>query len=165
MPFFVPVESLPTSTAVLANKGGSGGSSTPLASSSSDQAGMEGHLDQASDGIEGGDSPGGAGGLGTGANGAHGGVGLVGGLDALDISAHRHPAWPAVVEMHELGVPHAATIPPFQFWNAEFRNKEPSFIRLNFTLPWGANFAVYGRRNVAPSVTQYDFAEFVKVGT
>lgn len=25
-------------------------------------------------------------------------------------------------------------------------------------------FAVYGRRNVAPSVTQYDFAEFIKGG-
>lgn len=72
--------------------------------------------------------------------------------------------WPAVLEMKELGIPHSATIPPFQFWNSEFRNKEPAFIRLNFTLPWGANFAVYGRRNVAPSVTQYDFVEFVKGG-
>nr|CAD7437595.1 unnamed protein product [Timema bartmani] len=46
----------------------------------------------------------------------------------------------------------------------EGENKEPAFIRLNFTLPWGANFAVYGRRNVAPSVTQYDFVEFIKGG-
>lgn len=38
------------------------------------------------------------------------------------------------------------------------------FCRFNFTLPWGANFAVYGRRNVAPSITQYDFFEFVKGG-
>lgn len=59
---------------------------------------------------------------------------------------------------------HTATIPPYQFWNSEFRNKQPAFIRFNFTLPWGANFAVYGRRNVAPSVTQYDFVEFVKGG-
>lgn len=63
-----------------------------------------------------------------------------------------------------MNVPHQATIPPYQFWNSEFRNKQPAFIRLNFTLPWGANFAVYGRRNVAPSVTQYDFVEFVKGG-
>ena len=72
--------------------------------------------------------------------------------------------WPAVLEMRELGVSYSTTIPPFQFWNSEFRNKEPAFIHLNFTLPWGANFAVYGRRNVAPSVTQYDFVEFVKGG-
>lgn len=55
-------------------------------------------------------------------------------------------------------------IPPYHFWNTEFLNKQPAFIRLNLTLPWGANFAVYGRRNVAPSVTQYDFVEFVKGG-
>lgn len=72
--------------------------------------------------------------------------------------------WPPVLELREMNVPHTATIPPYQFWNSEFRNKQPAFIRLNFTLPWGANFAVYGRRNVAPSVTQYDFVEFVKGG-
>ncbi|KAJ9594791.1 hypothetical protein L9F63_013923, partial [Diploptera punctata] len=31
--------------------------------------------------------------------------------------------WPSVLEMRELGVPHSTTIPPFQFWNSEFRNK------------------------------------------
>ncbi|CAH0560894.1 unnamed protein product [Brassicogethes aeneus] len=74
--------------------------------------------------------------------------------------------WPPLplLEQRELDVLHTATIPPYQFWNSEFRNKNPAFIRFNFTLPWGANFAVYGRRNVAPSVTQYDFAEFVKGG-
>lgn len=72
--------------------------------------------------------------------------------------------WPSVLELREFNVLHSANIPPYQFWNSEFRNKQPAFIRLNFTLPWGANFAVYGRRNVAPSVTQYDFVEFVKGG-
>ncbi|XP_063223573.1 teneurin-a [Bacillus rossius redtenbacheri] len=72
--------------------------------------------------------------------------------------------WPAVVEVREFGVPHSALVPPFRFWNCEFRNKEPAFIRFNLTLPWGANFAVYGRRNVAPSVTQHDFVEFVRGG-
>ncbi|XP_060532128.1 teneurin-a isoform X2 [Cylas formicarius] len=71
---------------------------------------------------------------------------------------------PLPLEQRELDTLHTATIPPYQFWHSEFRNKQPAFIRFNFTLPWGANFAVYGRRNVAPSVTQYDFAEFVKGG-
>lgn len=66
--------------------------------------------------------------------------------------------------MRELNTLNTANIPPYQFWNSEFRIKQPAFIRFNFTLPWGANFAVYGRRNVAPSVTQYDFVEFVKGG-
>lgn len=69
-----------------------------------------------------------------------------------------------VLELREFNEQYHATIPPYQFWNSEFKNKHPAFIRINFTLPWGANFAVYGRRNVAPSVTQYDFAEFIKGG-
>lgn len=72
--------------------------------------------------------------------------------------------WPAVLELQAYNVAHSAVIQPYHFWNTEFRNKQPAFIRLNLTLPWGANFAVYGRRNVAPSVTQYDFVEFVKGG-
>ncbi|CAB0028868.1 unnamed protein product [Trichogramma brassicae] len=77
-------------------------------------------------------------------------------------SAAQH--WPAVLELQSYNVAHTAVIPPYNFWNSEFRNKQPAFIRLNLTLPWGANFAVYGRRNVAPSVTQYDFVEFVRGG-
>lgn len=38
--------------------------------------------------------------------------------------------WPsAVVEIREFRTPHSATIPPAQFWNVEFRNKQPAFIR------------------------------------
>lgn len=72
--------------------------------------------------------------------------------------------WPAVLELQAYNVAHSAVIQPYHFWNTEFHNKQPAFIRLNLTLPWGANFAVYGRRNVAPSVTQYDFVEFMKGG-
>lgn len=72
--------------------------------------------------------------------------------------------YPQLVELREFNELYHATIPPYQFWSSEFRNKHPAFIRINFTLPWGATFAVYGRRNVAPSVTQYDFAEFIRGG-
>lgn len=79
-------------------------------------------------------------------------------------AAHQtQQKWP-VLELREFNEMYHATIPPYQFWNSEFKNKHPAFIRFNFTLPWGANFAVYGRRNVAPSVTQYDFSEFIKGG-
>lgn len=78
--------------------------------------------------------------------------------------SQSQPQWPPLLELRELDTLHTATIPSYQFWNSEFRNKQPAFIRFNFTLPWGANFAVYGRRNVAPSVTQYDFVEFIKGG-
>lgn len=69
-----------------------------------------------------------------------------------------------VLEVREFNELYHATIPPYQFWNSEFKNKQPAFVRINITLPWGANFAVYGRRNVQPSVTQYDFVEFIKGG-
>lgn len=72
--------------------------------------------------------------------------------------------WPQTIELKEFDQAHTTTIPPYQFWTAEFRNKHPAFIQFNLTLPWGANFGVYGRRNVAPSITQYDFVEFVKGG-
>ncbi|XP_011183401.2 teneurin-a isoform X2 [Zeugodacus cucurbitae] len=72
--------------------------------------------------------------------------------------------WPQVVELKDFNEFYHANIPPYQFWNLEFRNKHPAFIRFNFTLPWGASFAVYSRRNVAPSVTQHDFVEFIKGG-
>lgn len=78
--------------------------------------------------------------------------------------AHQTQQQRPVLELREFNEMYHATIPPYQFWNSEFKNKHPAFIRINFTLPWGANFAVYGRRNVAPSVTQYDFVEFIKGG-
>ncbi|XP_050300219.1 teneurin-a isoform X3 [Anthonomus grandis grandis] len=80
-------------------------------------------------------------------------------------SAQQQQQWsPLPLEQRELDILHTAIIPPYQFWHSEFRNKQPAFFRFNFTLPWGANFAVYGRRNVAPSITQYDFVKFVKGG-
>lgn len=82
------------------------------------------------------------------------------------LTHHHQPLlkWPQVVELKDYNELYHANIPAYQFWNLEFRNKHPAFVRFNFTLPWGANFAVYSRRNVAPSVTQYDFVEFIKGG-
>ncbi|XP_022828977.1 teneurin-a isoform X4 [Spodoptera litura] len=74
------------------------------------------------------------------------------------------PPWSPALEVREFDELHSATIPAYQFWSSEFRNKQPAYVSLNFTVPWGANFAVYGRRNVAPSVTQYDFVEFIRGG-
>jgi len=71
---------------------------------------------------------------------------------------------PSITELKDFNVLHQSHIPPYQFWNIEFRNKHPAFVNFNLTMPWGANFAIYGRRNVLPSITQYDFVEFVKGG-
>jgi EGF-like domain len=71
---------------------------------------------------------------------------------------------PSIMELKDFNILHQSIIPPYQFWNVEFRNKHPAFVNFNLTMPWGANFAIYGRRNVLPSVTQYDFVEFIKGG-
>jgi len=72
--------------------------------------------------------------------------------------------WPSVLEITSFSTPYSSNVYPYHFWNLEFHNKQPVFMRINLTLPWGANFAVYGRRNVAPSITQHDFSEFIKGG-
>ncbi|XP_050530422.1 teneurin-a isoform X1 [Daktulosphaira vitifoliae] len=80
---------------------------------------------------------------------------------------HRHHTrnqWPSLLEITSFSTPYSSIVHPYHFWNLEFHNKQPVFMRLNLTLPWGANFAVYGRRNVAPTITQHDFSEFVKGG-
>ncbi|CAB0014495.1 unnamed protein product, partial [Nesidiocoris tenuis] len=82
----------------------------------------------------------------------------------IEHQSAQQPPSASTVEIPRLGEPQSFTVPPSRFWNSEFRNKQPAFVRFNISLPWGANFAVYGRRNVAPSITQYDFAEFVKGG-
>ncbi|CAO1418145.1 unnamed protein product [Diamesa hyperborea] len=71
---------------------------------------------------------------------------------------------PSIMELKDFNILHHSSIPPYQFWNIEFRNKHPAFIHFNLTMPWGANFAVYGRRNVLPSITQHDFVDFIKGG-
>uniref|UniRef100_A0A8D8XG00 Tenascin-like protein n=1 Tax=Cacopsylla melanoneura TaxID=428564 RepID=A0A8D8XG00_9HEMI len=71
---------------------------------------------------------------------------------------------PSVVELKDFNSIITATIPSFQFWNSDFNIEQSVFFRFNFDLPRGSNFAVYGRRNVAPSITNYDFSEFIKGG-
>ncbi|CRK90588.1 CLUMA_CG004290, isoform A [Clunio marinus] len=70
----------------------------------------------------------------------------------------------SIMELKDFNILHQSTTPPYQFWNIDFRNKHPAFVNIYLNIPWGANFAVYGRRNVLPSITQYDFFEFVKGG-
>lgn len=100
-------------------------------------------------------------------NGGIGGMGMgIGPGGQMMQQNHQalQPQLGGVVELKEFNEAYHATIPAYQFWTLEFRNKHPAFIRFNFTLPWGAHFAVYSRRNVAPSVTQHDFVEFIKGG-
>ncbi|XP_065207120.1 teneurin-a isoform X2 [Planococcus citri] len=69
-----------------------------------------------------------------------------------------------VLVIDELGKPFTADLQPFHFWNTRFFSSDESYIRLNITVSWICNIAVYGRRNNGVSITQYDFVEFIKDG-
>ncbi|KAK8385757.1 hypothetical protein O3P69_016491 [Scylla paramamosain] len=69
-----------------------------------------------------------------------------------------------LTRLRELNRRYVNKIPPRGYWNAQFDVKQPTFMRFNFTVPRTAHLAIYGRRNVAPSITQYDFVEFIKSG-
>jgi hypothetical protein len=54
------------------------------------------------------------------------------------------------------------TIEPAQLWVAYVQiGGSQSALRMEVQLPRGAPFALYGRRNAAPSITQHDFSQFV----
>nr|XP_018915751.1 PREDICTED: teneurin-a isoform X2 [Bemisia tabaci] len=102
-----------------------------------------------------------SGGVGPGSSGSGAGTGA-GPASGDQRGESRDQQWPSLVEISDLNYPYTLSVPPFQFWNSEFRNKRSIFIRFNFSVPLRTNFAFYGRRNVAPSITQYNFAKFIK---
>lgn len=57
------------------------------------------------------------------------------------------------------------TIDPAQLWVAYVQiGGGQSALRMELQLPRGAPFALYGRRNAAPSITQHDFSQFIHDG-
>ncbi|XP_069941027.1 teneurin-a isoform X3 [Cherax quadricarinatus] len=69
-----------------------------------------------------------------------------------------------LTRLRDLNRRYVNKILPRGYWNAQFEVKQPTFMRFNLTVPRTAQLAIYGRRNVAPSITQYDFVEFIKSG-
>lgn len=69
-----------------------------------------------------------------------------------------------VTVIDELAKPFTTELQPFHFWNTRFFSSDESYIRLNISVSWICNIAVYGRRNNGVSITQYDFVEFIKDG-
>ncbi|KAF2367921.1 Transposase Tc1-like [Trinorchestia longiramus] len=57
-----------------------------------------------------------------------------------------------------------SVVPPNDFWNVQLDVKQPMLVRITLTVRRSSTLAVYGRRNVAPSITQYDFVQFIKGG-
>jgi len=53
------------------------------------------------------------------------------------------------------------TIPPKSFWQSQFTQEQPKFVKFNLSIDNDAVLGVYGRRGVAPSVAQFDFFEVI----
>lgn len=50
-------------------------------------------------------------------------------------------------------------IPAYSYWNMQFYQSEPAYVRFDYNIPRGASIGVYGRRNALPTHTQYDLLE------
>ena len=69
------------------------------------------------------------------------------------------------VELEADGTKRHLTIDPARMWVAYVQvGGGQSALRLELQLPRGAPFALYGRRNAAPSITQHDFSQFIRDG-
>lgn len=68
------------------------------------------------------------------------------------------PTAPSVIIIqYPLGKMLEQEIPPQTFWRTQFYMPHSQFVKFNFTLPSQSVIGVYGRKNIEPSHTQYDF--------
>lgn len=58
-----------------------------------------------------------------------------------------------------LGQKLSKQIPPYSYWNMQFYQSEPAYIKFDYNIPRGASIGVYARRNALPTHTQYHFKE------
>lgn len=53
-------------------------------------------------------------------------------------------------------------IPPKAFWHTQFSQKDPAFVKFNFSISSSAILGVYGRKSVPPTLVQFEFFEVVE---
>lgn len=63
---------------------------------------------------------------------------------------------PSVVHLGQL---QQMKIPPKSFWQSKYKQTDPGFVKLNFTIPDNAVLGVYGRKNLPPTHVQFEFFE------
>ncbi|ODN02024.1 Teneurin-a [Orchesella cincta] len=55
-------------------------------------------------------------------------------------------------------------IQPYSYWTLELDMRDSAYANLNFSFPWGSNWALLFRKNALPSITQHDLMKIVKNG-
>ncbi|XP_041973220.1 teneurin-m isoform X2 [Aricia agestis] len=58
-----------------------------------------------------------------------------------------------------LGEKISKEIPPYSYWNMQFYQSEPAYVKFDYMIPRGASIGVYARRNALPTHTQYHILE------
>lgn len=58
-----------------------------------------------------------------------------------------------------LGQKLSKQISPYSYWNMQFYQSEPAYVKFDYNIPRGASIGVYARRNALPTHTQYHFKE------
>lgn len=55
-------------------------------------------------------------------------------------------------------------IEPYSYWTLELDMRDSAYANLNFSFPWGSNWALLFRKNTLPSITQHDLMKIIKNG-
>ncbi|CAH1776702.1 unnamed protein product [Owenia fusiformis] len=80
------------------------------------------------------------------------------GITSVSLATTPAPTELTVVQF-PLGQLQQQLVPPKDFWPTRFYLDQSQFFKFNFTLPSSGKIGVYGRKNVQPTHTQYDFFE------
>uniref|UniRef100_H3DEB4 Teneurin transmembrane protein 1 n=1 Tax=Tetraodon nigroviridis TaxID=99883 RepID=H3DEB4_TETNG len=61
----------------------------------------------------------------------------------------------------EIGTQQSQTVPPGLFWRFHMTVHHPTYVKFNLSLSHNALLGVYGRRNIPPTHTQFDFVKLL----
>ena len=70
---------------------------------------------------------------------------------------------PSILSFTEVSVGRGThfQVGPYSHWIVQMRQKGPSLVRFNYSLPLAARLGVFGRRNLLPTHTRYNFLEIL----
>ncbi|XP_049291097.1 teneurin-m isoform X2 [Anopheles funestus] len=77
----------------------------------------------------------------------------------LILEARSFPPDGTTFSQITLGQRLSKEIPPYSYWNMQFYQSEPAYVKFDYSIPRGASIGVYARRNALPTHTQYHFKE------
>ncbi|XP_061511791.1 teneurin-m isoform X9 [Anopheles gambiae] len=95
----------------------------------------------------------------TAATGKAAGTGGTAGTGARTFPARSFPPDGTTFSQITLGQRLSKEIPPYSYWNMQFYQSEPAYVKFDYSIPRGASIGVYARRNALPTHTQYHFKE------